>query len=46
MPSEPFLANVSLRKKHLSVSSFLMPTGLNSLWWAIPKTISVSCNWI
>ena len=42
MPSIPFLANNSFRKERLSITSFLIPTGLTSLWPAISKTIAVS----
>jgi len=34
--------NESLRKQHIFVSSFLMPTGLKSVCWAMYKTIPVS----
>ena len=42
MPSRSLLANESFRKERLSISSFLIPTGLKSLWPAISKTIAVS----
>jgi hypothetical protein len=42
MPSRPLLANDSFRKERLSISSFLIPTGLKSLWPEISKTIAVS----
>ena len=41
MASRPLLASESLRMERLSVSSFLMPTGLKSLWRSISKTIVV-----
>jgi hypothetical protein len=39
MPSRPVLTNETLRKERLSISSFLMPTGLKR---AISKAIAVS----
>ena len=42
MSPRPLLANDSFRKERLSISSFLIPTGLKSLWPAISKTIAVS----
>ena len=41
MPSRLLLANDSFRKERLSISYFLMLTGLKSLWPVISKTITV-----
>ena len=36
------LTKESLRNEHLYISSFLIPTGLISLWWAISKTFALN----
>lgn len=39
------MASESWRNERLSVSYFLVPTGLKSLWWAISKMTAVSLYW-
>jgi len=44
MTSRLLMANENYMKERLSVSYFLMPTDLKSLWWPISKTIAIQLS--